>query len=554
MSTPIYTIGLDFGTVSARAILIDTADGHLVAEAESPYTHGVVEGTLPDGCTRLPASWALQVPQDYLDSMEACVSAVMKQTQIDPAQVKGIACDFTASTVFPVDGEGTPLCSKEKYRQIPQSYAMLWKHHGAEEQARRAEELAKTWPVDLLSKYGGKVSSEWFLPKAMQLLEEAPDAAADTEYLLEGADWIPYQLTGHLYRSTCCAGFKRFWSPATGDLPAVFLSQLNPDLPAWLTKVWRGELRPVWESAGGLTHKWANRLGLLPGIAVGIGNIDAHSAILGGGITDADQALLILGTSACHMILDKKDCPVPGICGSVADAVMPGYYVYEAGQTCVGDVLAWFVKNNVPEGYTVEARHRGLSVHQLLTEKAAALQPGQSGLLALDWWNGQRTPYVDFNLTGLMMGMTLQTKPEEQYRALLESLAYGTRLIFDTFAQHDLCPKEIVVCGGIAGKNPLMMQIFADVLNRPFRIAASTQGSALGAAILAAVAGGVYDSVPAAVTAMTTPGETIYSPRAKEAAAYDELYQLYHELGLHFAKANDMMKHLLALRDGAQQS
>lgn len=551
MPTSLYTIGLDFGTLSARAILIDTADGHLVAEAESPYAHGVVEGILPDGTTRLPGSWALQVPQDYLTSMEACVSAVMKKTQIDPALVKGIACDFTASTVFPVDETGTPLCSKPQFYQVPQSYAMLWKHHGAEEQARRAEELAQSWPDDLLSKYGGKVSSEWFLPKAMQLLEEAPEAAAATEYLLEGADWIPYQLTGQLYRSTCCAGFKRFWSPVSGDLPADFLAKLNPELPAWLNKVWRGELRPVWESAGGLTKEWAERLHLLPGTAVGIGNIDAHSAILGGGITGADKALLILGTSACHMILDEKDCPVPGICGSVADAVMPGYYVYEAGQTCVGDVLAWFVKNNVPEAYAAEARQRGLSLHQLLTEKASHLQPGQSGLLALDWWNGQRTPYVDFNLTGLMLGMTLQTKPEEQYRALLESLAYGTRLIFDTFGAQGLIPQEIVVCGGIAGKNPLMMQIFADVLNRPFRIASSPQCSALGAAILAAVAGGVYDSVPAAVEAMTRPGETVYTPHAEDAAAYEELYQLYHELGLHFAKSNDMMKRLLSIRDKA---
>ncbi len=553
MSTSTYTIGLDFGTLSARAILIDTADGHLVAEAEAPYLHGVVEGTLPDGHTRLPGSWALQIPQDYLDSMVSCVSTVMKQAPIDPTQVKGISCDFTASTVFPVDGEGTPLCSKPAYQQVPQTYAMLWKHHGAEEQARRAEELAKAWPVDLLSKYGGKVSSEWFLPKAMQLLEEAPEAAFDTEYMIEGADWIPYQLTGHLYRSTCCAGFKRFWSPETGDLPADFLAQLHPDLPDWLARVWRGELRPVWESAGGLTPEWADRLGLQPGTAVGIGNIDAHSAILGGGITSADQALLILGTSACHMILDEKDSPVPGICGSVADAVMPGYYVYEAGQTCVGDVLAWFVKNNVPEHYSEEARQRGLSIHQLLTEKASALRPGQSGLLALDWWNGQRTPYVDFNLTGLMLGMTLQTKPEEQYRALLESLAYGTRLIFDTFAEHGLCPKEIVVCGGIAGKNPLMMQIFADVLNRPVRIAASTQGSALGAAILAAVAGRVYDTVPAAVTAMTHPGEIVYTPRPNEALAYEELYQLYHQLGLHFAKGSDMMKRLLSIRDTADK-
>ncbi len=552
MSTPLYVIGLDFGTLSARAILIDTADGHTVAVADSSYAHGVIEGMLPDGVTHLPAGWALQAPQDYLDSMEACVSAVMKNSQIDPARVKGIACDFTASTVFATDAYGTPLCHQEKYRQVPQTYAMLWKHHGADEQARRAEALAHVWPGDILSKYGGKVSSEWFLPKAMQLLEEAPEAAAEAEYMLEAADWIPYQLTGNLYRSTCCAGFKRFWSPQTGDLPEDFLAQLNPALPAWLKKVWRGEMRPVWASAGTLTPKWADRLGLLPTTTVGIGNIDAHSAILGGGIRNADQALLILGTSACHMILDEKDRPVPGICGSVADAVMPGYYVYEAGQTCVGDVLAWFVQNNAPEAYTAEAHKRGLSIHQLMTEKAAALRPGQSGLLALDWWNGQRTPYVHFNLTGLMLGMTLQTKPEEQYLALMESLAYGTRLIFDTFAEEGLAPKEIVVCGGIANKNPLMMQIFADVLNRPFRIAASSQGSALGAAILAAVASGIYDTVPAAVEAMTTPGQTVYQPHPTEAAIYDKLYQLYHELGLHFAKGNDLMKKLIAIRDKVQ--
>lgn len=549
MCKAIYTIGVDFGTLSARAVLADSRSGHILASAESAYAHGVISEKLPGG-SPLPPQWALQVPQDYLDSLTAVVRDVMSESGVAAEAVAAIAWDFTSCTVLPTTEDGTPLCHLPGWDAEPHAYAKLWKHHAAQRHAERIEALGHEMDEPFLHRYGGRVSSEWTYPKLLQILEEAPEVAEKTDVFLEGGDWLTWQLTGQLRRSVCAAGFKQFWAK-DGALPSEeYLCALDPRFPDLCRRALRGDILPPWEKAGTLTTEWADRLGLTPGTAVAAGIIDAHAAVVGSGVRRAGQALLITGTSGCQLLLNEQPISVPGICGYAKDAIVPELYAYESGQPCVGDMFDWFVRRNVPEEYMLQAREQGISIHQLLTEKAAALTPGQSGLVALDWWNGQRTPFVDDDLSGVMLGLTLRTRPEEQYRALLEGSAYGVRLIFDTYRKAGMDAQEFIVCGGIAQKNPLMMQIYADVLGHPIRVSSSDQACALGAAILAAAAARCHDSLDAAMAAMAAHPETEYLPNAEHTAVYDELYGIYRSTAQHFALQSDAMHRLMALRRG----
>ncbi len=549
MCTSPYTIGVDFGTLSARAVLVDSRDGHILASDDCPYTHGVLSEALPCGLP-LPPQWALQVPSDYLDALCQTVRAVMAQSGIAPSQVAAIGFDFTSCTVLPTDESGTPLCQLPGGQSQPHAYAKLWKHHAAQRHATRIEALARQMDEPFLQRYGGRVSSEWTYPKLLQILEEAPDVAEKTAIFLEGGDWLTWQLTGQLCRNACAAGFKQFWAD-DGALPsAAFLAALDPRFPALCHRVLRGDIRAPWERAGTLTEEWAQRLGLTTQTAVAAGIIDAHAAVIGAGVYRPGQALLIAGTSGCQLMLDSRAVSVPGVCGYAKDSVVPGLYAYESGQPCVGDMFDWFVRRCVPADYAAQAQSAGISLHQLLTEKAAALSPGQSGLVALDWWNGQRSPFVDDDLSGVMLGLTLHTRPEEQYRALLESSAYGVRLIFDTYHKAGLDVCEVYVCGGIARKNDLMMQIYADVLGCSVHLSSSEQACALGAAILAAAAGDCHASLHAAMDAMAAQPEATIRPQPQHTATYDQLYQIYADAAHHFALQSDALHRLMALRRG----
>ena len=547
-----YVIGVDFGTLSARAVLADAADGRIAAQADFSYAHGVLTQALPDG-TALPADgWALQVPADYREALIGSVRGV--SSAVPMGAIRAIALDFTSSTVLPVLADGTPLCELEENRSRALAYAMLWKHHAAQPQARELEAYLKKYAPQTLAQTGGRLSSEEYLPKSLQFFRQAPDLAEKTAYFMEAADWIPFLLTGIPARSACCAGFKRYWTPENGDLPHSLLQGFDPDYALWYQRVLRGPVLPIWQPAGSLLPEWAAQLGLPSGIPVGISTIDAHAALLGCGITQERQAMMILGTSGCHILLDRTARSVPGTGGYAEDALLPGYYAYEAGQSCVGDALAWFTEHCVPAAYEAKAREEGLSIHQYLTKLASALRVGQTGLLALDWWNGQRTPFVNDDLRGLMLGMSLQTRPEDQYRALLESLAFGTRLVFDTFAENGVEVDEIRACGGIAHKNALMVQIYADVLNRPIRIVESAQASALGAAIHAAAAAGLHPDMAAAVKAMGSACTKVFLPDAANAAAYEKFYALYREMAVFFAEKTDFQERLRAIRAEAEAS
>ena len=542
---PRYTIGVDFGSLSGRAVLVDASDGREIESAQFNYPHGVMDRALPTGIS-LSADWALQHPQDYLDVLDRTLPELARQ--VDPADIVGIGLDCTSSTVLPVDAQGTPLCLTDRFRDTPHAYVMMWKHHAAQEQARRmtraAEERGEPW----LPFYGGKVNAEWYFPKLLQVLEEAPEVYAATAHYVEMADWLVWRLTGRQTRSAGCLGYKAFY---TGRFPEKsFFRALNPAFENVIEEKVSGPILRPGERAGTLTEEAALRYGLRPGIAVAAGNIDAHVCVPAAGIDGPGHLLAIIGTSTCHIVMGEHALPVPGMSGVVRDGVLPGWAGYEAGQSCVGDSFHWFERTCVPEAYRQEAASRGMTVQQLLTEKASRLRPGESGLMALDWWNGNRSVLADADLTGLLLGMTLQTAPEDIYRALIESTAYGARVILENYRQSGVPVEAFHASGGIPPKNALAMQIYADVLNMPVRIASAAQGPALGSAIFAAVAAGLYPDAVGATRAMGGRDEKIFYPRPENAAIYDQLYREYKALHDLFGRGgNDMMKRLKAIRN-----
>ena len=521
-------IGVDFGTLSGRAVLVKAENGQIIAQRTADYPHGVD--------TSRGKGWALQDPMDYLRVLEQTIPPLLEKAEGE--EVAAIGWDVTSCTMLPAKADGTPLCCLPGFEDHPHAKVKLWKHLAASPQARRIEEAARG--TGLLDRFGGKVSSQWMLPKVLQIIEEAPEVYEAADLFMEAADWLTYVLTGCLSRNRCCAGFKAFWEEG---YPQDFFSALDPRLGDLSHKL-RGTVLAPWEAAGGLTAEWAERLGLRPGTAVSAGVIDAHAGLPGSGVAESGTLLMAMGTSTCHMLFDETLRTVPGICGAAKDSVLPGLWTYEAGQACVGDLLDWFVSNNVPARETEEAAREGCSIHDHLCRKAAALPPGSGGLLALDWWNGQRSPYVDDRLTGMMLGLTIRTIPAQQYRALMEATAYGSRLIVETFEQGGIPIRDVVACGGISKKNPLMLQIYADVLDRPIAIAREDQTTALGAAILAAAAAGLHETPARAVRAMTAPPETVYLPDRERAARYDTLYGEYRRLAEHFAKC-DLVMHRL---------
>ncbi len=551
---PRYTLGLDFGTESARAVLVDVATGETAATAVQPYDDGVIDTTLPGGGNPLPPDWALQNPADWLTALEATVREVVRQSGIDPESVVGMGIDFTACTVLPATADGVPLCSLDSFRQRPHAWAKLWKHHASQPQADRINELAAQRGERWLARYGGKISSEWLIPKALQILEEDAEIYAAADRIVEGADWVVWQLTGCLTRNSCAAGYKATWHKVDGYPSADFLAALQPEFEDLYSKKVAGTILAPGERAGGLTLAWAERLGLPEGTPVAAAIIDAHAAVLGGGVSGPGVMFMIMGTSTCHMLMADREVLAEGISGVVEDGIVPGLFGYEAGQPAVGDIFAWFVENGLPAAYCREAEQKGQSLHDMLAQKAAALRPGESGLLALDWWNGNRSTLVDAELSGLLLGCTLATRPEEIYRALIEATAFGTRRIIESFTDQDL-PVHSIVTGGGLTRNALLLQIYADVTGRELAVAGAEQVSALGAAMLGAVAagehGGGYESLSQAVAHMALPPARVFQPVPKNRRVYDTLYGEYRRLYDHFGRGqNNVMKVLRRLRKG----
>jgi L-ribulokinase len=550
-----YAVGVDFGTESGRAVLVDCADGSELGTAVYPYENGVIDERLPDPHAEvlLEPDWALQDPDDYLRTFRETVPALLAETGVDPADVVGLGIDFTACTMLPTTADGTPLCRLDEFRRQPHAWVKLWKHHAAQPEADLVNAVAAERGEPWLPRYGGKISSEWFFSKALQILREAPDLYDRADRLIEAADWVVWQLTGVESRNNCTAGYKAIWSKREGFPDAAYFAALDPRFEHVVDEKMSRLIAPIGTRAGGLSADAARWTGLVPGTPVAVANVDAHVSVPAAAVTEPGTMVVIMGTSNCHILLGDELAVVEGMCGVVEDGVVPRLYGYEAGQSGVGDVFAWFADNCVPPDVHDAARTRGTDVHEILEQAAAALRPGESGLLALDWWNGNRSVLVDADLTGLLVGMTLATRPAEIYRALIEATAFGTRVIVDAFEAAGVPVTGIVACGGLPERNKLLMQIYADVTGREFAVAASRQTPALGSAMFGAVAaggaGGGYDSIVEASRRMAQPSRERYRPDPGHHAAYEVLYREYLRLHDLFGRRGDeVMRSLKRIR------
>ena len=536
-----FTIGVDFGTLSARAVALELATGREVAEAVFEYPHGVMDLQLPSG-KKLPPQFALQHPQDYVDALGSVVKTLLKTVPAE--EVVGIAVDFTTCTVVAVDEQGVPLCMKPEFADEPHAYVKLWKHHGAVKQAqafdRVARERGERWP-DFC---GSTCSSEWLFPKILETAQEAPEVYRQTHRFYDALDWMSLILTGKETHNPCTAGLKGFWTREFGYPDNAFFKAVDPVLDGIIgTKICE---KVDWldEPAGAVSQAGAALTGLLPGTPVAMPVGDAHAAMPALNVTGDKESLLVLGTSAVLMVNTEKPVAVPGICALTDRGIIPDLCSMEAGQASVGDCFDWFVGHCVPEEYHRQAREQGIRIHQLLRQKAETYRPGQSRLLALDWWNGNRCILKNDGLSGMILGMNMQTQPEEIYRALIEATAFGLRVVVENYKDYGVEIGDICAAGGIAMKDPMLMQIYADVLNRTLRVGDSSQAGARGSAMYAAVAAGEFPDIRTAAANYAQPITAVYTPIPEHVVIYDALYREYKTLHDYFGKENKVMERL----------
>jgi L-ribulokinase len=519
-----YALGVDFGTESGRALLLDLSSGAEVAVSEVAYAHGVIDRDLPQDVERsengeLPPDWALQHSDDWLAVLDTAIPAVLEQAPAARERVVGLGVDFTSCTVLPVSADGQPLFKQERWRARRHAWPKLWKHHAAQPVADRLNEVALARGEAFLSRYGGRISSEWYFPKLIELWLEDRELYDACDGFIEATDWIVWQLTGNEIRQSCTAGYKAMWSREEGLPSADYFEAAYPGFDRPAEKL-GSEFAPLGTRAGTLRPQLAERYGLPESVAVAVGNVDSFVSVPGAGVESPGTFVMVVGTSICDLVIDPVEVRLPGITGVVRDGILPGLYGYEAGQAAVGDMLAWFVQTLAPPG----------AEHAQLERAAATIGPGASGLVALDWWNGNRSILADADLGGALFGLTLQSTREQIYRALLESIAFGNRRIVENFEEHGLKLNEIVACGGIAEKSPLTMQLLADTSGLRVSVPDSTQIPARGSALFGAVAAGAFPDIGSAIAA-TRPGiARSYAPDADAQAIYDRVYAIYRSL------------------------
>ena len=543
-----FSLGFDFGTESVRVLVVDISNGRIAGQAATSYTHGVIDRTLPTSGEKLPPDYALQDPQDWLESAAAACKEAMKKAAVTSEQIIGIGVDFTSCTMLPALRDGTPLCLTENFRNVPLAWPKLWKHHGAKAETDRINQIARERNESWLPRYGGTISLEWFFPKILETLNHEPEVYDAAEVWLEAGDWFVWQLTGGpfprcksetLVRSTCQAGYKAMWNRKDGFPSREYFAAVHPKLADVVREKMPGTLRSPGCTSGVLTASAAAMLGLRPDIPVSTAIIDAHSGVPGAGVAEPSTMVLVIGTSACHMMNSRVEQLAPGIAGVVEDGILPEYFGYETGQAAVGDAFAWLVNTF------------GLS-HEQLTIEAEKLPPGSGGVLAIDWFNGCRTPLMDGRLSGAFVGLTLSTRPAQMYRALMEATAFGLRWIVDTLRDAGVPVRRFVASGGLPAKSPLLMQIYADVLNERIALAESDQSVALGAAILGCLAAGSkvtgYAAVSQAIQAMARQREDVlYRPDLAARKQYEQLYLLYRHLATGDGQLANTMRRLRGL-------
>ncbi|MET4637600.1 ribulokinase [Mycetocola sp. 2940] len=545
----VCTIGVDFGTESARAVVVDLSSGRELGECTSDYPSGVISDALPGSGVLLAADWALQDADDYLRCLTEAVTGALAASGTGASSIIGIAIDATACTIVPALADSTPLSRVADLRDQPHAWVKLWKHHAAQPQADRINNLAETVDDLDVTPYGGRVSSEWLLPKALQVFEEARNVFERTERFIEAQDWITWQLTGTESRSAQAAGFKaNFRVEAGGYASASTLDALAPGFSALLDRL-STEFSPAGAQVGSLVPAWAEALGLPAGIAVATGSMDAQVTMVACDATAPGRMVLVMGTSVCNLLLSETGRPVAGVAGVVRDAIIPGTWAYEAGQAGIGDMFGWFVRNSVPASYVEQATSLGIDVFSHLESLATTIESGRNTVLALDWWSGNRSPLADSALSGAVIGYSLGTKPENVYRALLEAAAFGQRAIIDTFEAAGILVEDIVACGGLPHKSPLFMQLLADITGREIQVSQSAQAGALGAAIHAAVAAGPaaggFASLDQAGHALGALRSHVYSPNPAATAAYESAYADYLGLVDYFGRQNVGVMHRL---------
>lgn len=543
-----YVIGIDFGTLSGRAVLMDTAFGKEIAESTKEYDHAVMDVTLPSG-KKLPPNYALQHPADYIDVLQTTVRDVVAKSGVDTADIVGFGVDFTSCTLIPLNESMQPLCFQDRYQDEPHAYVKLWKHHGAQPEADEITALAKARKEKWLSYFGGRLSSEWVLPKILEILHDAPEIYNETYRFMEAGEWITYLLCGNEVHNPNLAGFKNLWTKEYGFPGDNFFTALDPRLSGIMGTKLGDKVGKMSDVAGKMNELGSKLTGLAIGTAISTPLIDAHSAIPALNMVRDGDMTMTIGTSSGYLLNTKENIAVDGICATVGDGLFDGLYIHEAGQSAVGDIFAWFTNNCIPESYETEAKEKGVSIHKLLREKAKTLKPGESGLLALDWHNGNRSVLDNGDLSGLILGLTLQTRPEEIYRALIESVVFGTKVIFDRFEERGAKIKQVCAAGGIAQKDEMMMQIYADVLNRPIRIAGTKQACARGAAINATVAAGCYPDIFTACDALALPDYCVYYPNEANHEIYQKLFDEYQTLHDYFGTGvNRVMERLTEMK------
>jgi L-ribulokinase len=518
VSTPVYCIGVDFGTESGRALLLDAHTGAELAVSVVPYPSAVIDSALPGTGERLAPDWALQDPDDWMLVLQTGIPDVLKRAGVSGEQVAGIGVDFTSCTVLPVTADGEPLCRSAEWRGRPHAWPKLWKHHAAQAVADRLTDVATERGEPFLERYGGRISSEWYFPKLIEIWLQDREIYDASALFLEATDWIIWQLTGRECRQSCAAGYKAMWSEDEGLPPVAYFEAAYPGFSAPGEKL-GDTFVPLGTRAGTVGPPLAQQLGLGEDVAVAVGNVDSFASVPGAGVERPGVFVMAIGTSICDMVVDAEEVRLPGITGVVRDGILPGLFGYEAGQAAVGDMLAWFVRT-LGEGADFADLERG----------AAELAPGETGLVALDWFNGNRSILADADLSGSILGLTLHTRPEEIYRALLESIAFGNRRIMDNFSEYGIALTEIVACGGIAEKSPLTMQLIADISGRPVHVPDSSLIPARGAALFAAVAAGLYDGIAAAIAATRPPDAHVYEPQPAATEVYDRVYPIYRAL------------------------
>lgn len=541
-----YSIGIDFGTASGRVFLINTANGQVVSKFVKDYTHGVIENELNG--LKIPHTYALQNSNDYLEIIDEGIAHLITDSKIDPAMIVGIGIDFTSSTVIFTDKYLNPIHNLKQFKNNPHAYVKLWKHHGAHKEAEKLYQTALENKNEWLGHYGYNVSSEWMIPKIMEVMNQAPEIIEKTAYIMEAGDWIVNKLTNKNIRSNCGLGYKSFWEETAGFHYDLF-DKIDSKLSEVIKEKVSAPIVNIGESIGKISENMARKLGLSKETRVSPFIIDAHSSLLGIGSEKDKEMTMVIGTSTCHLMLNEKQHQVPGISGSVKGAIIPELYAYEAGQSAIGDLFEYVAKQS-PKSYVDEAEKRGITVFELMNEKIEHQLPGESGLVALDWHNGNRSVLSDTNLTGCLFGLTLQTKHEEVYRAYLEATAFGTKMIMQQYQDWHMEVEKVFACGGIPKKNAIMMDIYANVLNKKLVVMDSEYAPAIGAAILGAVCGGAHNSIHEAIDAMKEPILYEIEPEAEKVQRYEKLFKAYKSLhDIHGYKKAHIIKEVQQLRN-----